>query len=60
MTQKIDKNGSAITHSEENLHGGERPPARSSQKEHEGATEDEISPIMPPTGPGYEDEPKQG
>ena len=26
MTEKIDKDGLAITHSEENLHGGERPP----------------------------------
>lgn len=53
-------NGSAVTHPEQHLRGGERPTARPSQKEHEGATEDEVKPIMPPTGPEYDDEPKQG
>ena len=29
-------------------------------KEHEGATEDEVTPTTPPASPEYEDEPKQG
>jgi hypothetical protein len=29
-------------------------------KEHEGATEDEVTPTTPPVSPEYEDEPKQG
>jgi len=41
-------------------HADKRPPARSEEKEHEGATEDEVTPITPPSGPEFNDEPKQG
>jgi hypothetical protein len=60
MTRETDRNGPAVTHSEKHLHGVEPPLARPSQKEHEGATEDEVKPIMLPTGPEYDNEPKQG
>ena len=36
------------------------PPAYPEDPEHEGATEDEITPTTPPSGPEYDDEPKQG
>jgi hypothetical protein len=39
---------------------GERPPASPEDKEHEGATEDEVTPTNPPSGSEYDDEPKQG
>ena len=38
----------------------ELPPAASGDQEHEGATEDEVTPTTPPSGPEFEDEPKQG
>jgi len=30
------------------------------EREHEGATEDEVTPTTPPQSPEYDDEPKQG
>ena len=38
----------------------QRHPAPPGDKEHEGATEDEVTPTTPPSGPEYSDEPKQG
>ena len=35
-------------------------PSRPGTGEHEGATEDEVTPTTAPSGPEYEDEPKQG
>jgi hypothetical protein len=35
-------------------------PSRSGAGEHEGATENEMTPTTAPSGPEYEDEPKQG
>jgi hypothetical protein len=35
-------------------------PARSQGKEHEGATESEMTDIPAPRGPAFKDEPKQG
>jgi hypothetical protein len=37
-----------------------RRPGRAGSEEHEGATENEVTPTSPPSGPEYEDEPKQG
>ena len=36
------------------------PPGRAGGEEHEGATENEMTPTNAPSGPEYEDEPKQG
>jgi hypothetical protein len=41
-------------------HAEKRPPAHPEDKEHEGATEDEVTPTSPPSGAEYDDEPKQG
>jgi len=41
-------------------HAKERPPAHPRDREHEGATEDEMTPTPPPSSPEYDDEPKQG
>jgi hypothetical protein len=35
-------------------------PSRAGGEEHEGATEDEVTPTSAPSGPEFEDEPKQG
>jgi hypothetical protein len=37
-----------------------RPPAHPDDREHEGATEDEMTHTPPPSGPEYDDEPRQG
>jgi hypothetical protein len=59
MTQDIDKSSTTVP-SEKKPDGRERPAAHPMHKEHEGATEDEMTPTPAPTGPGYDDEPKQG
>ena len=59
MTQDIDKN-SKMAPSEKKSGAQERPVARPMHKEHEGATEDEVTPTPAPTSPEYDDEPKQG
>jgi hypothetical protein len=41
-------------------HAKERPPAHPEDREHEGATDDEMTPTPPPSSPEYDDEPKQG
>ena len=37
-----------------------RPPSRTWEDEHEGATEDEVQPTTPPVSPEYDDEPREG
>jgi hypothetical protein len=37
-----------------------RPEAHSNPKEHEGATEDQMSETIAPAGSAFDDEPKQG
>jgi hypothetical protein len=37
-----------------------RTPADPETKEHEGATEDQVTDTSPPSGTAYDDEPKQG
>jgi hypothetical protein len=59
MTQDLDKN-STTAPSEKKPGAQDRPAAHPMEKEHEGATEDEMTPTPPPIGPGYDDEPKQG
>jgi len=60
MTQDPEENRSATVHSEQTGHSKERLPTQPRDTEHEGATEGEVTPTPPPTGPEYEDEPKQG
>jgi hypothetical protein len=60
MTQDIDKKRPVTTDSDKNPHARERPPAHPADGEHEGATEDEMTPTSPPSSPEYDDEPKQG
>ena len=60
MTQDTDKKPPITSYSEKNPQTTERPPAHPDDREHEGATEDEMTPIPPPNGPEYDDEPKQG
>jgi hypothetical protein len=60
MTPEIDKNRSSTAPSERNPHPKERPAGHPEEREHEGATEDEVTPTMPPAGPEYDDEPRQG
>ncbi|HEV3062350.1 MAG TPA: hypothetical protein VGY48_29135 [Vicinamibacterales bacterium] len=43
-----------------NPHAEKRTPAHSEDMEHEGATEDEMTPTTAPSDPEYNDEPKQG
>ena len=38
----------------------EKRPPHKWEDEHEGATEDEVQPTMPPVSPEYDDEPKEG
>jgi hypothetical protein len=45
----------------QNTHETDRDrPSRPEAGEHEGATENEMTPTTAPSGPEYEDEPKQG
>jgi hypothetical protein len=60
MTQDTDQKRLVTTHAEKNPHAEERPPAHPDDREHEGATEDEMTPTSPPSSPEYDDEPKQG
>ena len=46
--------------SNENEPAKEPAPPRPEDREHEGATEDEMTPTPPPSSPEYDDEPKQG
>jgi len=40
--------------------GSHRPAPSGVEDDHVGATEDQIAPVTPPKGAGFEDEPKQG
>jgi hypothetical protein len=46
--------------SKKNDHAKKPAPARPEDRPHEGATEDEMTPTLPPSSPEYDDEPKQG
>ena len=43
-----------------NPQDGKRPAIQPDNKEHEGATENQVSPTVPPRGSNFDDEPKQG
>jgi hypothetical protein len=60
MNLDTDKKRSEAGRPGTNPHAEKRAPAHPEDKEHEGATEDEVTPTTPPSGPEYDDEPKQG
>jgi hypothetical protein len=60
MNLHADSKRSEIVHPGPNPHAEKHPSVHPNDKEHEGATEDEVTPTTPPSGPEYDDEPKQG
>lgn len=59
MTADTDKNRPAAP-SKASTPSQKHRPARPDDKEHEGATEDQVLPTPPPKGSEYNDEPKEG
>jgi hypothetical protein len=55
-----DKNRSVTTPSGARTPVQKPPHARPDDKEHEGATENEVLPTTPPRSPEYDDEPREG
>jgi hypothetical protein len=61
MNQGTPKNPPKIKPLPEPEHRRRRiPPFPKTDKEHEGATEDQVTDTTPPAGPAYEDDPRQG